>query len=151
MRQNQETRQRGQQVLARLRAAVDRLERTDTALALYEKELKRWQPADSLQRKALLERTDTLRAQTARLLRRLRLPRDTKGIVEDSTVTARVSEALELATSTPDQPAPGRVAQLQWATSRADALLAEIERFYASEVRGYRDALRAAGFELLGG
>jgi len=78
-------------------------------------------------------------------------PRDTKGIVEDTTVTARVNDYLGRATSTPDQPAPGRIAELQWATATADALLAEIERFYTSEVRAYRDAVRAVGFELLGG
>ncbi|NJD11364.1 MAG: hypothetical protein FIB01_13315 [Gemmatimonadetes bacterium] len=62
-----------------------------------------------------------------------------------------MSERLGRATSTPDQPAPGRVAELQWATAAADALLQEIEQFYATEVRAYREAVRAAGFELLGG
>ncbi|NJD10821.1 MAG: hypothetical protein FIB01_10475, partial [Gemmatimonadetes bacterium] len=78
MRQILETLQQGLRTLARLRLAVDRRVRTDTTLALYEKELKRWQPADTLPRKTLLERTDTLQAHVSKLLLRLRLPRETK-------------------------------------------------------------------------
>ena len=45
---------------------------------------------------------------------RLRIAPDTKGIVEDTTMVSRVQRALGQATSTPDQPAPGRVAELDW-------------------------------------
>ncbi|HUH13621.1 MAG TPA: hypothetical protein VMK65_10945, partial [Longimicrobiales bacterium] len=78
-------------------------------------------------------------------------PPDTKGIVENATITSAVGRALGRATSTPDAPVPQRVAVLEWEIARADALLAEIQALYASEVPAYREALRAAGFELLGG
>ena len=150
MRQNLELVTRGQRTVAELRRAADRLQRTEAALALYEKELKRWEGADSATRATLTERTDSLQARTARLLGRLRLPDDTKGIVEDTTVMSRVQEALGRATSTPDQPALPRTEVLAWQTDAAEALLAEIDAFYATEVAAYREAVRNAGFELLG-
>lgn len=150
MRQNLQTVTQGEEAVARLRSAIDRLERTRTVLDLYRKELKRWQGADS-EKDALLERTDSMKTRVSQLLGRLRLPQDTKGIVDDTTVTSRVGRALGRATSTPDRPAPGRVAELEWSIAAADALLEEIERFYGTDVPAYRDALRSAGFELLGG
>jgi hypothetical protein len=100
---------------------------------------------------SLVERTDSVKAHATALLDRLRVPRDTKGIVDDTTVTSQLQQALGRATSTPDQPAPPRVEVLERAIARAGDLLAEIDRFYQTEVGSYRDALRAAGFELLGG
>jgi photosystem II stability/assembly factor-like uncharacterized protein len=151
MRQNLETVMRGQQTLARLRAAQDRLERTQSVLDLYGTQLKRWEGADSATKAGLIERTDSLKARATRLLAGLRLPPDTKGIVDDTTVTSRVSNALGNATSTADAPAPGRIAQLDWNVTRANTLLDEIDRFYATDVPEYREAVRTAGFELLGG
>jgi photosystem II stability/assembly factor-like uncharacterized protein len=150
MRQNLETVTRGQQVLARLRDTQDRLQRTHATLDLYAAELKRWEGADSTTRKSLAERTDSVKARVSRYLDRLRLPADTKGIVDDTTVTARVGTALGQATSTPDAPSPERITRLDWAVARADALIAEIDRFYSTDVSEYRDALRAAGFDPLG-
>jgi photosystem II stability/assembly factor-like uncharacterized protein len=151
MRQNLETVLRGQQVVARLRTAQDRLERTHAALDLHARELNRWEAADSATRAQLIERTDSVKAHTNRYLDRLRLPPDTKGIVDDTTVTSRVNNALGRATSTPDAPAPGRIIELDWNIARADALIEEIDRFYATEVVAYRDALRSVGFDVLGG
>jgi photosystem II stability/assembly factor-like uncharacterized protein len=151
MRQNLETVTRGQQVLARLRVAQDRLERTQSALELYGTELNRWEAADSATKAAVVERTDSMKARVTRLLNGLRLPADTKGIVDDTTVTSAVGTAIGRATSTPDAPAPGRVAELDWTVARANALIEEIDRFYATEVPAYREAIRNAGFELLGG
>jgi hypothetical protein len=151
MRQNLATITRGQQTAATLRRAVDRLERTRAVLDLYGKELKRWEGADSVTRASLRERTDTVNARAKRLLDGLRLPRDTKGIVRDTTALARVQEQLERATSTPDVPPAGRVAVLDRAIAAAEARLLEIDRFYRTEVAPYREALRAAGFEPLGG
>ncbi|HUF51314.1 MAG TPA: hypothetical protein VMN60_10795 [Longimicrobiales bacterium] len=151
MRQNLETIRRGQRAVADLRRAVDQLERTQSALELYGKELKRWEAVDSATRASLVERTDSVKAHATALLDRLRLPRDTKGIVDDTTVTSQLQQALGRATSTPDQPALPRVEVLERAIARAGDLLAEIDQFYQTEVSSYRDALRAAGFELLGG
>jgi hypothetical protein len=92
-----------------------------------------------------------VKAQATRLLAQLRLPQDTKGIVEDTTMLTRVQRALGQATSTPDTPAPGRVANLDWAVSAANAVVEDVERFYRTEVAQYREALRNAGFEPLGG
>jgi hypothetical protein len=151
MRQNLTTVTRGQHSVATVQQAADRLQRTHAVLELYGKELKRWQGADSATRAALQTRTDSVKAQANRLLGRLRLAPDTKGIVDDTTMLSRVQRALGEATSTPDEPAAARVARLDWTISAANALLAEIDRFYATQVTPYREALRAAGFEPLGG
>ncbi len=151
MRESQETRVRGQRTLADLRSAIDRLERTRDALSLYEKEIGRWAPADAAAKDSLAAHTDRMQERVDELLARLRLPEDTKGIVEDSTATARLATALGRAVSTPDRPAPGRMDELRWALAAVDGLLQEIERFYAVEVPEYRDAVRAAGFDPLGG
>jgi photosystem II stability/assembly factor-like uncharacterized protein len=151
MRENLETVRRGRAAQADLRAAEDRLERTQATLALYEKEMKRWDPADEAVKDSLLEHTSAMKTRVDELLGQLRLPRDTKGIVDDTTVTARLGSALGRATSTPDRPAPGRVAELGWALAAVDGLLAEIDRFYADDVPEYRDALAEAGFDPLGG
>jgi hypothetical protein len=134
-----------------LQSAADRLDRTIAVLDLYGKELKRWEAADSATRARLRERTDSVGAQAKRLLGRLRLPRDGKGIGDDTTALARVQEALGRATSTPDVPTPDRIAVLDRTAAAARALLAEIDAFYRSSVAEYREALRAAGFEPLGG
>jgi hypothetical protein len=151
MRRNLETITRGQQAVATLRRAVDRLERTNVVLEVYGRELKRWAASDSATRASLQTRADSVTAQADRLLRRLRVPPDTKGIVEDTTLVSRVQRALGRATSTPDEPSPGRVAELDWTIAAANALLADIDRFYQTVVIPYREALRAAGFEPLGG
>jgi photosystem II stability/assembly factor-like uncharacterized protein len=151
MRQNLDAVLQGQQTLERLNDARDRLERTKTSLDLYGNELQRWESADSAIRAGLVERTDTVKARVTGLLDRLRLPPDTKGIVDDTTVTSGVERALEMATSTPDAPAPGRIAELNWRVARADEVLAEIDNFLRTEIVAFRDELEEAGFELLGG
>jgi hypothetical protein len=151
MRQNFDAVMQGQQITARLRSARDQLDRTKSALDVYGRELKRWETGDSAARTRLMERTDSVKAHVSRLLDRLRVPPDAKGIVADTTVTSRVQEAIGRATSTPDAPAPGRIAQLNWNVARADAVLQEIDRFMKEEIPEYREALRTAGFELLGG
>ena len=151
MRENLETVLRGQRGVADLRSAIDRLERTEAALDLHHRELKRWDGAEDAVRDSLVERTEAMQSRVSELLGRLRLPRDTRGIVDDTTATARLRQALGRATSTPDRPSPQRVRELEWALAAVDGVLAEIERFYAEEVPAYREAIRAAGFDPLGG
>jgi hypothetical protein len=79
------------------------------------------------------------------------MPPGLTGIRSDTTVTSRLGQAVGEATGTPYVPSPGRRDQLRWAMSAADEILAEIEAFYADEVPEYRAALRAAGFDPLGG
>ncbi|MBW3552151.1 MAG: hypothetical protein KY466_01505 [Gemmatimonadetes bacterium] len=151
MRQNLETVMRGQSRQSELRAAISRLDATSETLSLYEKALRRWEPADSAQKAELLELTDSVQAKASALLDRLRLPPDTKGIVRNNTVTARLGQALGRATSTPGAPAAGRLQELEWALGAAESMLAEVEAFYAAELPAYRRALEAAGFDPLGG
>jgi photosystem II stability/assembly factor-like uncharacterized protein len=146
-----ETRLAGDATLAELRAAQDRLDRTSAALDLHERELQRWNAADAATRDALLERTRQVKQRTNALLDQLRLPPGTRGIVRNTTATAQLNTALGRATPTADAPAPGRLAELEWALARARALLAEIDGFYQADVAAYREALRAAGFDVLGG
>jgi photosystem II stability/assembly factor-like uncharacterized protein len=151
MRQNRKVLQEGQRAQARLRQAIDGLDRTRATLALYEEELERWEIADAATRDRLIERTDSMQARVDSFLAQLRLPEDTKGNVEDPTVTTRVGRALGRATSTPDVPTEGRVAELRWAIGAAERLMQEIDRFYATEVPAYREELSRAGFDPLGG
>lgn len=150
MRRTQQVVARGQAVQARLRQAVDRLERTRATLDTYRGELRRWDVGDAT-RDSLVERTDSLQARVDRLLARLRMPDDVKGIVEDTTVTSAVGEAVGRAASTLDAPATGRLAELEWATDRAEAVLRDVDAFYATDVPAYRAALDEAGFDPLGG
>ncbi len=142
---------RGQTRLADLRATTRKLNETRETLALVQKKLKTWRGADADTRDSLTERTRDITKSVDRLLDRLRLPEDTKGIVADSTVTAKLSQALGEATGTPYAPSPQRVQQLEWALARVDGAMADIEQFYTVELPRYRDALHDAGFELLGG
>jgi photosystem II stability/assembly factor-like uncharacterized protein len=151
MRQNLETVVRGERAMADLRSAIDRLERTQAALELHASELERWGTDANAVRDSLIERTEELQERATHFLDRLRLPEDTRGIVDDTTATAELDAALGRATSTADRPSPGRLAELEWRLAAADGLLREIERFYAVEVPAYREALTAAGFEILGG
>ncbi len=142
---------RGQTRLADLRATIRQLNETKEALSLIRKRLKTWQGADAATRDSLTGRTKEVAERVDHFLDRLRLAEDTKGIVVDSTVTAKLGQALGEATGTPYAPSPQRVQQLEWALARADGLVGEIDRFYATELPEYRAALHDAGFELLGG
>jgi len=139
---------RGQEKLGALRAAVNRLDETKETLALYEKRLKDWEGADEATRDTLVERTGELKTRADELLALLRMP-PTKGIVDDTTVTARLRGAMGEAVGTPYRPSPGRVAQLEWALSEADTLLADIEAFYGESIPAYRAELREVGFDPL--
>ena len=141
---------RGQESLGLLRAAVRRLDETKETLALYESRLEDWDAADEDVRDSLVEETGDLVTMADQLLARLRMP-PTKGIVDDTTVTSRLQGAVGEATGTPYRPSPGRVAQLEWALTAVDGLLNEIERFYVEEIPEYRQSLREAGFDPLGG
>jgi photosystem II stability/assembly factor-like uncharacterized protein len=145
-----ETRLAGDAALAELRAATDRLDRARTTLATYERELRRWTAPDSAAREALLERTRLMKERTDSLLLQLRMPSGTRGIVRNTTATAELSTALGRATGSPDAPAPGRLAELEWAMSRARAVLAAVDRFLDADLAEYRAELRRAGFDPLG-
>jgi len=151
MRERLETRLQGDAMAARLNAAVDRLERTVAALDLHEKELGRWEEADEATRDGLLQRAREVKKRAEGLLGRLRLPPDTKGIVDDRTALSELGTVLERATASPGAPSPGQMAELRFAMDAATRLMEEVERFYAGEVAGYEEALRESGFRLLGG
>jgi hypothetical protein len=151
MRANTELYLRGQQRVADVRGAIQRLDQTKETLELFRKRLEEWDGADQAPRDSLVERTKDMAARVDGLLGKLRMPRDTKGIVRDSTVTSRLGRAVGQATNTPYPPSDQRVAQLEWALAAVDGVLAEIDAFYGSELADYREALGAAGFDPLGG
>jgi hypothetical protein len=142
---------RGQAKLNELQAGIRRLTETKGVLDFYGGRLADWDEVEAEVLDSLTARTDTVKAQADRLLERLRMPPGLTGIRADTSTTARVGQAINEATSTPYVPSPGRRAQLDWALQEADEMLGEIEAFYATEVAGYRQALRAAGFDPLGG
>jgi photosystem II stability/assembly factor-like uncharacterized protein len=139
---------RGEETVQRLEAAVDRLNETRETLDLYEDRLEGWDGADESTRDSLVERTGELKDRLNELLDRLRMP-PTKGIVDDTTVTARVEQAMGRAAGTPYSPSAQRIEQLDWALGQAEDVLGEIDGFYATDVSAYREALRAAGFDPL--
>jgi hypothetical protein len=91
-----------------------------------------------------------VRQRTNALLDRLRMPQETRGITRNTTATAALGTALGRATGSLDGPTPGQLLEVEWALADARALLAEVDAFYAGEVAAYRDALRTAGFDVLG-
>jgi hypothetical protein len=147
---NQEVWNRGQRTLVELDAAEVRLESTLEALDHHRERLEDWSAPDATVRDSLLARTREVRSRANELLDRLRMP-PAKGIVQDTTVAAGLRRALGEATGSPYAPSRGRLQQLDWAEARVDAVLRQVEAFHAQEVPAYREALRQAGFELLGG
>jgi photosystem II stability/assembly factor-like uncharacterized protein len=142
---------RGQAKMADLQAAIRKLNETRETLNVYEGRLGEWDDADDEVRDTLVERTGAVKERIGELLDRLRMPPQLTGIQENSSLTARLGQAIGEATGTPYTPSPGRRAQLDWAMEEADEMLEEVDRFYAEEIPAYRDALDQAGFELLGG
>jgi hypothetical protein len=147
IRQNLDVFWRGQAKLTELQEAIRRLNDTKQTLDLYESRLEKWDGASA---DSLVARTGRLKAAADSLLDRMRLP-DGPGIRADTTITSRLGGAIGEATGTPYAPSVGRVQQLDRAVARADEVLRAVESFYATEVPSYREALRAAGFDPLGG
>jgi photosystem II stability/assembly factor-like uncharacterized protein len=147
IRQNLDVFWRGQAKLTELQEAIRRLNETKETLDLFESRLEDWDGVDA---DSLVARTGRVKASADSLLDRMRLP-DGPGIRADTTITSRLGGAIGEATGTPYSPSAGRVQQLDWAMARADAVLRDVGAFYATEVPEYREALRAAGFDLLGG
>jgi photosystem II stability/assembly factor-like uncharacterized protein len=141
---------RGQRKATELQVAMRRLNETRGTLDFYEQRLESWHEADSTLRDSLIAGTTELRARVDTLLEQLRVP-EGPGIRADTTVLGRLGQVAGEASGTPYQPSAGRVQRLDGVIAEADALLARIEQFYATEVAGYRDALRAAGFDPLRG
>jgi hypothetical protein len=135
---------RGQQKATELQVAMRRLDETRGTLDFYEQRLESWYEARPALRDSLIERTKDMRADVDTLLAHLRLP-DTPGIPADTTLITRLGRAAGEASGTPYQPSAGRVQRLDGVIAEANALLARIAQFYASQVSAYRDALRAAG------
>jgi hypothetical protein len=147
---NLEVWDRGQRKLVELDAAEERLESTLETLAHHRARLDDWSAPDPSVRDSLLAETRELRSRANELLDRLRMP-PAKGIVQDTTAAAGLRRALGEAAGSPYAPSQGRLQQLDWAEARVDAVLREVEAFHAQEVPAYRETLRSAGFELLGG
>ena len=138
-----------EELQGRLSTAVDRLGRTRAALELHEKELGRWNGAEASVRDTLSARTKEVKRRTVEILNRLRLPPDTKGIVDDRTAMSRLGDILGQIGTSPGAPSAGQLAELERATRHAEALLAEVEGHYAEVVAPYEGALREAGFRIL--
>jgi hypothetical protein len=141
----------GQAKLNELQAAIRRLTDTKGVLDFYGGRIADWDEVEEETRDSLTARTDSVKGHVGGLLERLRMPPGLTGIRADTSITARLGQAVNEATSTPYVPSSGRRAQLDWALRVADEALREIEAFYATDVAGYREALRAAGFDPLGG
>jgi photosystem II stability/assembly factor-like uncharacterized protein len=146
-----ETRLAAEAVLAELRLAQDQLTRTRSVLTTYERELQRWDAPDTAARDSLLAHTRRLTQQTDALLARLRMPPETRGIARNTTVTAALGTALGRAAGGRDAPAPGPLMELEWALAGSRDVLAAVRAFYDTDMDAYRAALRAAGFDPLGG
>ena len=141
----------GQAKVTEMEVAMRRLNDTKEIITFYGGQIADWDEADEEVRDSLTARTDSLKVRIDGILERMRMPPGLTGIRADTTVTSRLRQAVGEATGTPYTPSPGRRDQLRWAMQAADDLLAEIEAFYADEVPDYRQALREAGFDPLGG
>jgi photosystem II stability/assembly factor-like uncharacterized protein len=140
----------GDSLMHRLQTVIGRLDRTVAAIDLTEKELKRPDALAPTVRDSLVAHAGRVRTAANALLGKLRLPPTTRGIVEDRTVTSRLGEAIGLAAGA-DGPSVGQRQELAWRTAAAEAVLAEVARFYDGDVTALEAALRDAGFRLLGG
>jgi photosystem II stability/assembly factor-like uncharacterized protein len=139
---------RGQAKVAEVQAAIRRLDDTQGVVAVHKGRLGEWD-TDEETLENLKAQTDSVDAQITGLLDRLRLPEGT-GIRSDTTLTARLGQAVGEATGTPYAPSQGRLDHMGWMMREADAMLAEIEAFYEGALAAYREALEAAGFDPFG-
>ena len=148
VRANQTLFRTGQARVVELEAAIRRLGETVDVLDVYHDRLGDWDGATAADRDSLQAQTDSVKAAANRLRDRLRLPPG-DGIRSDSTVTARLRQAVGAATGSPYAPSDGRRQQLQWWMDRAAEILTEVDAFYAEDLAEYRQRLRAAGFDPL--
>lgn len=151
MRQRLAVQLSGDSLQVRLSDAITELDRTVAAIDFTEKELKRPDALSAELRDSLVARGGRVKRDAQALLAKLRVPPGTRGIVANNTVTSRLGQALGRATSYNDAPTADQLRELGWARSAAEAVLGEIAVFYDAQVKAYEDALRAAGFRLLGG
>lgn len=140
----------GDSLALRLREAIAKLDRSVAALELTEREVKRPDALAPAVRDSLAAHSGRVKARANALLDQLRLPPSTRGIVDDRTVTSAFGQALNLASGA-DGPSPGQRQELAWAAAKARAVLGDVDAFYAADVAAFEEALRAAGFRLLGG
>ncbi len=141
----------GQAKMTELQVAMRRLNDTKDIVSFYSGQIADWDEAAEEVRDTLAAQTDSVKTHIDGILERMRMPPGLTGIRADSTVTSRLGQAIGEATGTPYTPSPGRRAQLDWAMQAADEILEEIGTFYAVEMPEYREAIRAAGFDPLGG
>lgn len=140
----------GDSLSLRLREAIARLDRSVAALDLTERELKRPDALSAELRDSLVAHAGRVKVRANALLDQLRLPPNTRGIVDNRTVTSAFDQALGLASGA-DGPSVGQRRELEWASAKARAVLGEVDSFFVADVTRLEEALRAAGFRLLGG
>lgn len=153
LRKREALRQAGA-TLERVTDAVTRLQGTGKAIDFVQEMLRDTLrlavPVDSTRRTALLAGADSVEKRLNELLDQLRLPNTTVGIVEDRSAASELGEIFGALQSSTDEPTAGQLDELRRREERMRRILAEVERFHATELATLRRELEAAGVGLFG-
>ncbi len=129
-----------------LAETIERLEDTKETIALIRTRVGEW---DGEAKDSLAAHVGEVADRVDDLLNELRLPDDTKGIVDDTTVSAQVFMAYGRMDDSWDAPTVGQLQEMDWAISRLDQTLAGVQRFYSETIPAFHQAIEEAGFNLL--
>ena len=100
--------------------------------------------------KPLAQAARELQKKLSAMERRLYVPPDTKGIVEDVTPWSKAQNAGRAADSSWSRPSPNAMANLEEAETLAKAVLADFNKLFAEDVAAFRQKVAEAKIDLFG-
>jgi photosystem II stability/assembly factor-like uncharacterized protein len=144
--------QRVDALRTRLIEAVERVRDTRSDLDLALDRVRRRRKEKDIEGEAeaaLRKSARALRGQLTSLERKLWVPYDTVGIVGDSDLWNRLSYIQGYAIASWSPPSPNHLELLRQIETDAEKVLADLDRFFTTEVPAFRQQAREAGAELL--
>ena len=142
--------QRVSATMEALATAVERIRqaRTDVDAAVAKVQSRKG-PEEKDKPDPLVESATKLKAGLDKLERRLWVPYDAVGIQPETDVLSRVFSPASYVTSSWAPPSPTHLEYLRQAEKAVDDVLADFNRFFATDVAAFRQQVDAAGVRLL--
>jgi hypothetical protein len=100
---------------------------------------------DDAARVQMNERIDSMKTRVNKLAERLRLPDNIVGIVEDESVAGQLGEIYAALSSSTDEPTAGQLDELRRRDELLQAVLREVDAFFAGDAAAIRQELERAG------
>jgi hypothetical protein len=140
-------------MLDALAAAVERVRQTradvDAAVAKVQARKPPAAPEGNDKPDPLVAAAEKLKAGLDKLERRLWVPYDAVGLQPETDVLAKVNYAASYVTSSWAPPSPTHLEYVRQAEKAVDDVLADFNRFFATDVAAFRQQVDAAGVRLL--